>query len=123
VIRTTSSAAEIEQPKSLELKFISKHKLPISPDNIMVDYTDPTKLIIAGHPLTYMFIAHAALSVPAPSAVIQYDIASDATQYLYMDDGRVISASSVAVHIRSATGRDELFIGQVFSPFILRCSW
>lgn len=90
--------------------------LPLSPDNIEYDEFSGG-LLIAGHPSTTRFVIDAILQVPAPSAVILYFGLND-YRVLYYSDGTEIAASSVAVRTNETT----YFIGQVFNPYILRCS-
>ena len=90
--------------------------LPLSPDNIEYDEYSGG-LLIAGHPSTTRFVIDAIFQVPAPSAVILYFGPND-YRVLYYSDGSEMAASSVAVRTNETT----YFIGQVFNPYILRCS-
>lgn len=72
-------------------------------------------LLTTSHPSGWSFLQHARdAENRAPSVVYLYN--NGALRALLADDGRRISAASVAyMH------NDILYIGQVFDPFLLRC--
>lgn len=98
------------------LAVLNDEKLPISPDNI--EYDDySTGVLIAGHVSTIKFMMHTLLGFKSPSAVLVY-YGHQNYSLLYYSDGSELSGCSVAV--RTANG--TLYIGQVFDPFVLRCT-
>jgi hypothetical protein len=99
---------------TLKLNYVET--LPLSPDNIEYDEYSGG-LLIAGHPSTARFLINALFEVPAPSGVIIY-YGQNNYEVLYYSDGNELSASSVAVRTNETT----YFLGQVFDPFVLRCT-
>lgn len=97
---------------------VTDEVLPFSPDNIEEDVATGD-IIITGHVSTTMFLGHAIFRINAPSAVIQYTSPNN-YQTLYYDDGKELSAASVAARTKD---KKTLYIGQVFNPYILACSY
>ena len=97
---------------------VSDETLPFSPDNIEYDVATGD-LIITGHHSTELFFAHAIFGLNiAPSVVIQYHSPNN-YQTLYYDNGKELSAASVATRTKD---KKKLYIGQVFNPYILVCT-
>jgi arylesterase/paraoxonase len=87
-------------------------------DNIELDTAG--NLFIACHPKIFDFMAHAKDTTKlSPSQVLKITF-TDSNRYdiqeVYLNDGKEISASSVA-----APYKDSFLIGQVFNGFVLRC--
>ncbi len=85
-------------------------------DNIDVDADG--KLWIAAHPKLLAFVGHAKDSTKrSPSQVLKLTPSGDSylAEEVFMDDGSLLSGSSVAIHYKG-----QLFIGGVFQPRILR---
>ncbi|PKL32958.1 MAG: hypothetical protein CVV45_10105 [Spirochaetae bacterium HGW-Spirochaetae-10] len=94
----------LESPETLA-------EIPVG-DNLM--QTD-AGLLSTSHPSGWSFLQHARNAENhAPSVVYQYN--NGTMRALLADDGRRISAASVAY-----INDDTLYIGQVFDPFLLRC--
>lgn len=81
-------------------------------DNLM---QSATGLITTSHPSGWAFLQHARDSGKRAPSVI-YEYSNGRRRVLLSDDGRRISAASVAIMID-----DVLYAGQVFDPFLLRC--
>jgi hypothetical protein len=121
--------------------------LPISPDNIEPSPFHPMEVLITGHSSLAHLLLH-ALPIPfpfrpvSPSVVLRYNALFRNYTVVYYSSGSEISASSVAVMVRSnsvgSCGVSEcvsecesesdgnvsvmkLYIGQVFDSFILSC--
>jgi hypothetical protein len=94
---------------------VSQEILPFSPDNIEED-VQTGYLIITGHPSTELFLRHAIFRSRAPSVAVLYASPGNFTT-LYYDDGNQLSAASVATRTKD----NQLYVGQVFDPFILQC--
>jgi arylesterase/paraoxonase len=81
------------------------------PDNIRIDRN---RLIVTSHSKILKFIGHARnKSHPSPSMVLSIDPETGQKTRLFYDNGKRISAASVAV-----ISNGQLFIGQIFEPFI-----
>ena len=63
------------------------------------------------------FMGHAIFGSLSPSAVLLYRGPGNFS-VMYYSDGQELSGCSVAVR----TTKGVLYIGQVFDPFILRCT-
>lgn len=99
------------------LKLLSTFPLKTGVDNIDVDAEG--NLWIAAHPKLLAFVRHAKDSTKkSPSQVLKL-IPQPGDQYrveeVFMDDGSLLSGSSIAVRYK-----DQLFVGGVFQPTILR---
>lgn len=94
----------LESPETLA-------EIPVG-DNLM---QTEAGLLTTSHPSGLSFLRHARdAGNHAPSVVYRYN--NGTLRALLADDGRRISAASVAyMH------DDTLYIGQVFDPFLLRC--
>ena len=94
----------LESPETLA-------EIPVG-DNLM---QTEAGLLTTSHPSGWSFLRHARNAENhAPSVVYQYN--NGTMRALLADDGRRISAASVAY-----INDDALYIGQVFDPFLLRC--
>jgi hypothetical protein len=81
------------------------------PDNIRIHNGN---LITTSHSKPLKFIRHVKdKSNHSPSMVLSVDPQTGRPARLFYDDGRLISAASVAIVLN-----DQLFIGQIFEPFI-----
>ncbi|MFM8744839.1 MAG: strictosidine synthase family protein [Cytophagales bacterium] len=112
------STYKVNPDGSLEL--ISNVNLKTGLDNIEVDVDG--NLWIAAHPKLLSFVAHAGDSTKkSPSEVLKLIPAKDNKSYtveqIYLDDGKQLSGSSIAVHYKN-----DLFVGVVFERKILRVS-
>jgi hypothetical protein len=102
-------------------------KKPISipgPDNVTWEVPGRV-LLVASHPDPWAFLRHAGdwqshrrIKRPSPSSIwrIPVDAEKVRPEHLICDAGYQLSAASVAV-----CQEDELFLGQVFGPSVLRC--
>lgn len=82
------------------------------PDNIRIN---SNKLLITSHSKPLKFIRHVKnKSQCSPSLVLSVDPLTGFSTRLFYDDGRQISAASVALVFNN-----QLIIGQIFEPFIL----
>lgn len=82
-----------------------------SPDNIRIHQN---QLIVTSHSKTMKFIGHARnMHHVSPSLVLSVDPATGNKTRLFYNNGKSISAASVAV-----LSNGQLFIGQIFEPFI-----
>lgn len=104
-------------PSTGELTQVGKLALKTGVDNIDVD--NEGNLWIAAHPKLLAFVGHAKDSTKhSPSQVLrlipQPDNSYSVTEVM-LDDGSQLSGSSVAVRYK-----DQLFVGGVFQPRILR---
>jgi len=100
-----------------QLTQVGKIGLKTGLDNIDVDADG--NLWIAAHPKLLAFVAHAKDSTKkSPSQVLRLVPQPGNTfrvDEIFMDDGSILSGSSIAVRYK-----DELFVGGVFQPRILR---
>lgn len=81
------------------------------PDNIRINRNN---LIITSHTKPIKFIQHVKdKSHKSPSLVLAVDAQSGKPTRLFSDDGKLISAASVALIFNN-----QLIIGQIFEPFI-----
>ena len=99
-----------------ELKLLDKLNLKSGLDNISVDEAD--NLWIASHPKMLKFVGHAKdSSKESPSQVFRLTPKSNNSYQVdevFLDEGALISASSVAVHYKS-----QLLIGGVFESKVV----
>lgn len=92
------------------------YSLPYLPDNISVK--GENHLIIASHPKIFSLKNHAYSDKEiSPSVVQSLNLKTKKLTTLYMNSGQEISASSIGIFFGS-----ELFIGNIYSHHILRCS-
>ncbi|GIX40789.1 MAG: arylesterase [Leptospiraceae bacterium] len=85
------------------------------PDNF-ISYQN--KLYITSHPSMWKFIQHSKNAENlSPSLGFEIDPKTYQINKIFEDSGQKISAASVILKLNS-----ELFIGQVFNPYLLRCS-
>lgn len=105
------------EAESGSLRLVNTQSLKTGLDNIDVDAEG--NLWIAAHPKLLAFVGHAKDSTKkSPSQVLRLVPQAGDTyqvQEFFVDDGSVLSGSSVAVRFR-----DQLFVGGVFQPRILR---
>lgn len=86
------------------------------PDNIRFH---DGRLLVTSHYKPFKFIGHTKnKSRISPSLVLSVDPATGKTIRLFQDNGKKISAASVAVVLNS-----QLIIGQIFEPFIVLTSF
>lgn len=92
--------------------------LTSNPDNLTwADPGERTTLLAAGHPDLRRFLQHAGSSrVPAPTEVLAIRADDGTVRPLFRDPGHRVSAASVA-----ACAGEDLVLGQVFEPAVLRC--
>lgn len=84
------------------------------PDNLILFNN---KLYVASHPSLWKFLRHSNSSDNiSPSIGYEIDLESYDTKLIFSDEGSRISASSVILNVGG-----DLYIGQVFEPFLLRC--
>lgn len=99
------------------LTLVNTFQLDTGVDNIDVDANG--HLWIAAHPKLLAFVGHAKDSTKkSPSQVLRLtplDTEGFQVTEVMMEDGRQLSGSSIAVRYK-----DELFVGGVFEPKILR---
>lgn len=100
-----------------QLTEVGKINLKTGLDNIDIDADG--SLWIAAHPKLLAFVSHAKDSTKkSPSQVIRL-VPKPGNEYqvdeLLMDDGTILSGSSIAVRYKN-----QLFVGGVFQPRILR---
>jgi len=100
-----------------QLKLLNKLNLKTGIDNIDVDVEG--NLWIAAHPKLLAFVGHAKDSAKiSPSEVLKLTPAANNTyrvEEVMMDDGKLLSASSIALRYKNG-----LFVGGVFQPRVLR---
>ncbi|MCW5724343.1 MAG: SMP-30/gluconolactonase/LRE family protein [Maricaulaceae bacterium] len=102
-------------PETGALRRVRAIRVPTAPDNLELD--ENGHLWTGGHPRIFDFVAHAAdESVPAPSQVVRIDPESGETETVLYDDGRILSASSVA-----AVRGGVMVVGAVFDGHVLIC--
>ncbi|XP_067687607.1 serum paraoxonase/arylesterase 1-like [Haliotis asinina] len=116
---TASTAHDLriyERSEDNSLELIEVYPLSSMPDNVMLDH-DTGHLYIALHPIHYLTIAH--FTNPAnrsPSQVLQIKLkdgsVSSVTE-LFLDDGNLISASTVATIYKK-----KMLIGSVFDKLV-----
>lgn len=86
------------------------------PDNLIL-YQE--KIYTTSHPSMWKFIRHSSnAESPSPSLGYEIDPVSYKVQKIFEDSGERISASSVLLKKNA-----DLFIGQVFDSFLLRCKF
>ena len=92
--------------------------LNTNPDNITL--TPDGRILVAAHPklLTLALGYQRSESTPSPSEVIAVDPSNGRVTPIMLDDGELISGSSVAVE---APGAQRLLIGSAFAPYALIC--
>lgn len=95
------------------------HNLPLKSGVDNIDVDEDGNLWIAAHPKLLAFVAHAKDSSKlSPSQVLRIT-PKDGNNYevteILMDDGQGLSGSSIALR-----HKDQLFVGGVFQPRILR---
>ncbi len=104
-------------PATGDIKLVGKLPLKTGVDNIDVD--EDGNLWIAAHPKLLAFVGHAKDSTKlSPSQVLKITPGSGASyqvEEIFLDDGRRLSASSIALRYKG-----ELFISGVFQSKILR---
>ncbi len=99
------------------IKFSDKKKLYniLAPDNFIV-YNN--KIYITSHPSNWNFYKHSKNPENySPSSGYEMDPDTNQLTKIFEDSGETISASSVIIKIQS-----NLFLGQVFDPFLLKCN-
>lgn len=106
-------------PNNGQLSLASEFNLESGIDNIDVDAAG--NLWIAAHPKLLAFVGHSKDSAKlSPSQVLKLipgaDDSYEVTEQM-MDDGSTLSGSSIALRYR-----DQVFVGGVFQPKILRIS-
>ena len=85
-------------------------------DNLFFD-NDGRRLLVASHPSGLAFLRHLKDgTVPSPSVVYGVNLENGSSETLYSNSGEELSAASGAFHYKG-----QLFISQVFEPFLLRC--
>ncbi|MFW6352119.1 MAG: hypothetical protein ACOC2E_07005 [Bacteroidota bacterium] len=76
------------------------------------------RLILAAHPSYFRFFRHVMNSSKrSPTRIYSIDPLSGDQKLLFEDDGRIISAGATALIYR-----DDLYISQVFEPYLLKVS-
>jgi hypothetical protein len=76
------------------------------------------KLYITSHPSIMRFMQHSSNAEKySPSLAYEIDPNTYKTVPIFEDSGKKISAASVIIKLNK-----ELFIGQVFNPYLLRCT-
>ena len=76
------------------------------------------KLYITSHPSIMKFMQHSSNAEKySPSLAYEIDPNTYQTVSIFEDSGKKISAASVIIKLNN-----ELFIGQVFNPYLLRCT-
>ncbi|MFA5815696.1 MAG: hypothetical protein WC865_08760 [Bacteroidales bacterium] len=94
-----------------EIEAINPAKGIKGPDNIRINNGN---LIITSHSKPFKFIGHVKdKSQKSPSLVLSVDPHTGKSTRLFYDDGKLISAASVALIFNN-----QLVIGQIFEPFI-----
>jgi hypothetical protein len=99
-----------------KFKLTSKKEIAkvVGPDNLILF---KNKIYVTSHASMWKFIRHSNNTENlSPSIGYEIDPISFEVQKIFEDSGSRISAASVIIKINS-----ELFIGQVFDPFLLRC--
>ncbi|AWV97085.1 SMP-30/gluconolactonase/LRE family protein [Arcticibacterium luteifluviistationis] len=106
------------------LKMVDSHYAETGLDNIELDADG--NLLIGSHPQLLKFVSHAKkASNRSPSQVLKIVYLPD-TDYkflqeeLYLDNGDPLSGSTVAAFYQSKDGKNDLFVGSVYEPKILR---
>ncbi|WP_341225425.1 SMP-30/gluconolactonase/LRE family protein [uncultured Arcticibacterium sp.] len=106
------------------LKMVDSHYAASGLDNIELDADG--NLLIGSHPKLLKFLSHAKhASNRSPSQVLKIVYLPE-TDYkflqeeLYLDNGDPLSGSSVAAFYLSEGGKNDLFVGSVYEPKILR---
>jgi arylesterase / paraoxonase len=98
------------------VKLVNKLNLKTGVDNIDVDADG--NLWIAGHPKLLAFVGHAKDSAAlSPSQVLKIIPVANGeykVEEVMMDDGKILSGSSIALR-----RKDQLFVGGVFQPKVL----
>ncbi len=96
--------------------FVHTYKLKgiKSPDNLIL-YNN--KIYTTSHPSNWKFLQHSR-NTEKKSPSIGYEITPESRtiKKIFEDDGIKMSASSVLIKLQQ-----EIFLGQVFDPFLLRC--
>jgi len=99
---------------------VAQHALDTAPDNFAQD--EQGAYFVAAHPSALQFLRHAGkASVPSASQALRFQLSEsgriEQVSVPWQDDGRMLSASSVA-----AARGSTLYVGPVFAPGILACS-
>ncbi|MDT8438992.1 MAG: SMP-30/gluconolactonase/LRE family protein [Wenzhouxiangellaceae bacterium] len=85
-------------------------------DNLVIHPGDGA-LWLAGHVNLFAFLGHARdAGNLSPSIAARIDLKEGSVETVFMDDGQLLSGSSVAVR-----AGDYLLIGAVFSPHLVEC--
>lgn len=101
----------INQTQLINKKLISKI---FGGDNIILL---DNKLYITSHPSLWKFLRHSSNTEKfSPSLGYEIDISNYNTKLIFSDNGQRLSASSVLLKLDQ-----DLYIGQVFDPFIMNC--
>lgn len=83
-----------------------------------IQATADGQFLIPTYPSLPNFLLHWQLRKQrSPSKVYAFDPITGHSQPIFVDDGRLISAISAALPVN-----DQVFLGQVFDSFLLRCS-
>lgn len=104
-------------PMTNDLEFIEKKELPSAPDNLTLDDTEEN-LWIGAHPkllaLAKQMHHH---QIHAPAQVLRMNLKNNSLiEEIFLDDGKQISSTSVAVKIGK-----NLILGSIFGDNILKC--
>jgi len=126
VASTTEAALFVYEnlPNGKPLKLLDKINTSTGLDNIEIDKYG--NLIVGAHPQLLKFVAHANKTENrSPSQILKFVYLPD-TNYkflqeeLYLNNGDPISGSSVGAYYEHKDGTNDLFVGSVFEPKILR---
>lgn len=97
-----------------DIEKIEDISLPYPPDNLSLSGNTIT---IATHPKALDLKKHAeSPGEISPSIIFDYDLTKKELVRLFEDDGKLVSAASVGVK-----KLDALYIGNIYSDFILKC--
>jgi len=96
---------------------VSRIPIRTAPDNI--DVAPDGSLWIGAHPNTLKLIRHFIAGEPAPAQVLRIHLDGDAMEQknIFLDDGKIISASSVGVSVGNL-----LLIGSITDRKLLVCT-
>jgi sugar lactone lactonase YvrE len=108
---------ELNYSSTLEpqLKLVKKIELGAGADNL--EEEENGNILVAGHKSNMRFMAHAGNKEKTSPTQIFRIFADGTTKEIYSNDGEEISGASTGLSYKN-----NLYISQVFDPFILSCT-